>query len=102
MLGYPWFSVYCRVGAEPAAQRIPSDFANGTNLDTTGRLFIDQESTTTSCCSANRQIKSIYQPQRAFTHNKSIGGSAKFSPIITGKDWTGSTDCNRRGRMETG
>lgn len=39
------------VDAELAAQRIPSDLANDTNLNSLERLFIDRKSTTNSYCS---------------------------------------------------
>lgn len=43
--------ILCSVDAELAAQRIPSDLANDTNLNSLERLFIDRKSTTNSYCS---------------------------------------------------
>lgn len=53
---YPWLSVYSLSVTEALVQsqllRGFPLFANGSNLDSSGRLFVDQESTTTSYCSA--------------------------------------------------
>lgn len=40
--------ILCRVDVELAAQRIPSDLANDTNLNSLERLFIERKSTINS------------------------------------------------------
>lgn len=62
------------VDAELAAQRIPSDLANDTNLNSLERLFIDRRSTTNSCPVVVIHLKE--------THNKNVSVIATLSPLL--------------------